>query len=44
MSELYVLYIFLAVLVFNVLGTFIYVTGLDGLRLGLRKAFRSYRR
>ncbi len=38
MSELHVLYIFLALMTFNLLASFVYILGFNQMKLSLKKA------
>jgi hypothetical protein len=44
MKDIFVLYAFLALMILNILATFLYIAGLDGVRAGFRRAFRTEKR
>jgi hypothetical protein len=44
MKDLFVLYIFVALMVFNLVASFVYIFGFNGLKPGFKKSLRGFKR
>lgn len=44
MKDLFVLYIFVALMIFNLVASFVYIFGFNGLKPGLKKSLRGFKR